>query len=280
MNDEGIGIAGWVLADLVLVLALIFLAVVPGRDAAPTEPPVILDIGCSAEGSTSLAVECLPQVEGQPPLDYSWRVSQVGEPEVALEGPEIAAVFTAPGSVTLFVSNRGGRSEPLVFSVGTPVRPENCSLETDFRFSQLVLLNVRDGQVSWDDIARSSVREDLIKSQEDEPLGTGTEWSPLNGISFLRERQLDGFRIALIETFSNSSTGNHTKLSAEMNEVFHRALGERIQPPDSSIFVSDYETALDNWFAAYRDESPAFGGPGTVRVNIYFVKPPDENCVG
>ena len=38
MNDEGIGIAGWLLADLTLVLALIFLALVPGRAAEPETP--------------------------------------------------------------------------------------------------------------------------------------------------------------------------------------------------------------------------------------------------
>ena len=37
MNDEGIGIAGWLLADLVLVLAIVFLAFTPAALSGDAE---------------------------------------------------------------------------------------------------------------------------------------------------------------------------------------------------------------------------------------------------
>ena len=110
MNDESIAIAGWLLADLVLVLALLFLALTPGRDATATTiaAPVILDIGCVFGASDGeIRVSCTPEIGGGAASSFQWVVAR-GAPA----GPSAAATFEASfegaGAVGLTVSNDGG----------------------------------------------------------------------------------------------------------------------------------------------------------------------------
>ncbi|MDE2695513.1 MAG: hypothetical protein OXH97_03230 [Chloroflexota bacterium] len=302
MNDEGIGIAGWLLADLVLVLAIVFLAFTPparsdepAAVAAPTleatvAPPLILDIGCFAAGTGGRTdVECEPTLGGGGDVEYEWEPDG-GQARSRDDRDSFAASFTVAGAVRLTVTNTGGRHSAEFFVRPSPTPTatpadettnEDCTqVRTDFRFAQIVLTGARYGDVEWEDIARTRVRENLIKSKEDDPAREidDAEWLNTGAETFLRRKHREGFRIALVETFSHApedsqagASDPHIRLSGQVNDVFV----EELNRLGIDIFV-DRDAARQNWFADYRDKSLRIG---EVRINLYFVKPfDDEDC--
>ena len=304
MNDEGIGIAGWLLADLTLVLALIFLALVPGRPAAQepsVEPPVITDIGCRpADPDAAMpVVTCKPIVEGEVRA-YEWKVSERGTLESAPDAETLTAEFDGAGWVRLAVSNEGGETYELYDVIPpTPTpepTPESGLLQADFRFDQLVLSGIGSGPVSGDEIAGARVREKLRKEQEDtkdididdfavraarsdqeqEYLTAEELLQRLTAKELLQRRQNEGYRIALIETFSHSTGGDgtHIQLSKDVNEAFFEYLRGRNSPPDRCIFLND--DVSDDWTANYRDRTNL--ARGSSRINLYFVLEPEAAC--
>ena len=284
MNDEGIGIAGWLLADLTLVLALIFLALVPGRPAAQAtpepsvEPPVIAAIGCSHDPDEAMpVVTCKPDVEGEETLE--WEVSERGAAD-ALNALTLRAEFAGAGWVRLFASNEGGTTDktyPVIPPTPTPEpTPESGLLQADFRFDQLVLSGIGSGPVSGDEIAGARVREKLRKEQEDTKDVDIDDFAVLTAEELLQKRQNEGYRIALIETFSHSTGGDgtHIQLSKDVNEAFFEYLRGRSNPPDRCIFLND--DVSDDWAANYRDRTSL--ARGSSRINLYFVLEPDAAC--
>lgn len=221
MNDEGIGIAGWLLADLTLVLALIFLALVPGRAAEPEAPMPTPTPTVTASPTPTPTPEALP--------------------------------------------------DP-----GLP--------QADFGFDQLVLSGI-GGDHSTDAlapaIAGAGVRPGLSKSDEDEENpdteGTGEAW--------LRQKQEQCWRIALVETFSRPlDTGTSrflagVELSKAVNEALFAWLGESEDgpPPNGGIFYGGAGAVQEEKTAAYYD---SFGNLGAdrreARINLFFVK--DQAC--
>jgi len=295
MNDEGVGLAGWLMADLVLVLAFIFLAMVPGREALVealvVEAPTIRHGCISTEPAVTASVvttsvECLPEVDGEPPevdgeppITYSWTVTHGTEIRSMSKPGELPfqAEFSAVGAITLVASNEKWEvSRPSIFVVDTP----ECTLTADFRFSQIVLTNIALGKVSWADISIGRVGIDLSKDQEDEYLNQRSElnWSDHKALEYLHLQQKEGFRIALVETFARSigatDTPLHRKLANEVNTKFFDGINNAVRSP---IFVEETDKAFNQWFAAYRDTSTAFD-PNTARINLYFVSPLDANC--
>lgn len=281
MNDEGIGIAGWLLADLTLVLALIFLALVPGRATAPPPAPVIADIGCSHTAEAMPVVTCEPTVEGERPLTFEWEVEH-GEPKGALDEPTLTAAFDSAGWVKLLVRNEGGAANetyPVIPPAPTPEpTPETGLLQADFRFDQLVLSGIGSGPVSDDEIANARVREGLRKEQEDTKDDKIDDWSwDLTAEELLRRRQDGGWRIALIETFSRSHpVGNEVAQSRSVNEAFFTYLRERGTPPNGCIFLGGPDTVENDWTAAYLDRTHL--DAESSRINLYFVWEPDAAC--
>ena len=289
MNDEGIGIAGWLMADLVLVLALVFLALTPGRAADATSPPeatpianatpvaapVVRDIGCRSGESPDgwFDVSCTPDIGGGGASSYTWE-AEGGSSRSSNDAPTFDASFSGAGAVRLTVSNVGGTHGAafpvLPPSVVAPL-PECSEVRTDFHFAQIVLTGVTIGAVRWADVAAGRVRDKLIKSQEDDEFGDA-EWSDVRVGAFLAEKQGAGERIALVETFSHGPPGQHIELSRQVNDAFYEGL------PTAGIdriFVAD--DPRDHWFAAYRDATSL--EYGEVRLNLYFVKPiADEGC--
>ena len=292
MNDEGIGIAGWLLADLTLVLALIFLALVPGREAAteapppPAEPPAIADIGCRQDGGAAPVVTCEPRVEGERLLRYEWEVER-GVARGGLDAETLKAEFAGAGSITLVVANEGGKSQPRTYPVlpaPTPAptpepTPSELLYRAEFRFDQLVLSDIAGDRVAAGVIADARVRERLRKEQEDTRSAEIPEggWSELTAEELLRQRQTDGYRIALIETFSHSVVADaHIALSRSVNEAFFAYLQERGRPPDRCIFLNGPAAVRDDWTAAYLDRTDL--DAGSSRINLYFVWAPDAGC--
>ena len=298
MNDEGIGIAGWLLADLTLVLALIFLALVPGRPAAQepsVEPPVIADIGCDHTAVAMPVVTCKPDIKGEV-LAYEWEVSAGGTPEGALDAPTLTAAFAGAGWVRLVASNEGGADDetyPVIPPTPTPEpTPEPGLPQADFSFDQLVLSGIGDNH-STDAlemaIADAEVRPGLSKSAESErdpeteDGATGEEW--------LRRKQERCLRIALVETFSRSGGGDNrfgagVGLSEAVNEALFSWLGknENSALPNRGIFYDPrpWDAAIglndvrDKKTAAYYDSFDDRYGDPQSRINLFFVK--DQAC--
>ncbi len=126
MNDEGVGIAGWLLADLMLVLALVFLALTSGvlsadRDPEATpvaaepsveaplvEAPEILDLGCEQGERVAglIPVHCEPRLRADEAQSYAWTAER-GEPDAG-DASSFLANFKDAGAVRLTVSNEGG----------------------------------------------------------------------------------------------------------------------------------------------------------------------------
>lgn len=224
MDDEGIGIAGWLFADLMLVLALVFVAVGRGDDeaeaVAPTPTPV-----ATATATPTPAPTPTPTATPTPT-------------------PTLAPTATA-----------------------TP----SCLYESDFRFDQIVLRDVTRGNVTGEQILNGYVRENLEKSQEGSTTWTPSE-SSSRALSFLRERQREGFRIALVETYSRDRSGVRgadVALSEEVNDALFDTLEDRYFTDDDRESVRDNRTGAYLWRAF---------APGEVRINLFFVKPPDEDC--
>ena len=298
MNDEGIGIAGWLLADLMLVLALLFLAFTPARDASATidvpattpttgaatavtaEPlaaPLILDIGCEVDrpAGDHADVTCTPQVAGGKASRYGWAAER-GEPVGTERARTFRASFEEAGAVTLTISNSGGEHSAafpvLPAATAASLGPDCSDVQTDFRFAQIVLSGARTGAVSWQDIAKGQVRENVIKSSELDDLGDDTEWSDSLAGPFLWEKLGEGLRIALVETFSNAPGGNHVQLSREVNDVFY----DGVQAAGIDIFRAPPDEGRWKWFGDYLAARTLESGE--VRLNLYFVKPFDDDC--
>lgn len=291
MNDEGIGIAGWLLADLTLVLALIFLALVPGRPAAQepsVEPPVITDIGCSppAEAMPAMpVVTCESEVEGAG-LSYKWEVSERGAPQGALDAATLTAAFGGAGWVRLVASNEGGETDKTYPVIPPTPTPEPGLPQADFSFDQLVLSGIgvdHSTDALKQAIADAEVRPGLSKSAESEP-DPETE-DGVAGEEWLRQKQERCLRIALVETFSrplDTSTIRFqagVELSEAVNEALFAYLGRGIghRMPNRNIFYGGADAVREEKTAAYYD---SFGNLGAsereVRINLFFVK--DQAC--
>ena len=223
MDDEGIGIAGWLFADLMLVLALVFVAVGRGDDEAEAVAPT----------------------------------------------PVATATATPTPSPTLAPTPT---PTPTATPTPTPTPTPSCLYESNFRFDQIVLRDVTRGNVKGPLILSGYVREDLEKTEE------GIVWTPSESSSralpFLRERQRDGFRIALVETFSRERQGAHVALSREVNSVLFATLASAF--PSSIPIFTDPESVQRDRTGAYLWVTNF--EPGEVRINLFFVKPPDEDC--
>ena len=294
MNDEGIGIAGWLLADLTLVLALIFLALVPGRPAAQepsVEPPVITDIGCShtAEAMPAMpVVTCEPIVEGGEPLTLAWEVSERGALESAPDAEMLTAEFAGAGWVRLTVSNESGETDktyPVIPPTPTPEpTPEPGLPQADFSFDQLVLSGIgvdHSTDALKQAIADAEVRPGLSKSAESEP-DPETE-DGVAGEEWLRQKQERCLRIALVETFSRSGGGDNrfgagVNLSEAVNEALFAYLGESEDGPlpNGGIFYGGADTVRTRKTAAYYDSFDDRYGDPESRINLFFVK--DQAC--
>ena len=288
MNDEGIGIAGWLLADLVLVLAIVFLAFTPAArsdepdeaeptaiaEATPVAAPLIRDLGCvrrEAEGRVD--VRCQPELGGGEATSFTWEAER-GSVR-SYDHSHIAARFTEAGAVRLTVANEGGeaRTEFAVLPQPTPTpTPESANLELEsFRFDQIVFCGAVLGQVDWGQIAAGRVREDV--SKEEEVGGTWCASGDGGARAFLEAKQQEGFRIAMVETFSNLNDSTSTKLSKEVNKELPAGLREAAAdwlPPgsdDGDLFVDC--SPDERWFASYFDRGL---DPGEVRINIFFVR--------
>ena len=302
MNDEGVGIAGWLLADLVLVLAIVFLAFTPAAlsddSAKPTPtpeptvaPPVIDRIGCEKDDQEdgSIAVLCEPELSGGDVGTYRWEAER-GWARRWTGGDSFSASFGGAGAVDLTVTNAGGEHSAAFPVLPPPVRsPEGSEVLTDFRFDQIVLEGMAINKVTWErtekieGIAESqTIRQDLKKGQEDVKK---SEWCPQESESgcptmdttvrdFLQDKYDMGLRIALVETFAHAPTdGGHVKLARAVNDAFFE--GITAKPEDGGMGMEDLfiacQSAREDWFADYLDRVAL--GEGEVRINVFFVTP-------
>lgn len=213
MNDEGLGLAGWLLADLVLALAVVFLAIVPGH----AEP---------AAHDTSKSSSATPT------------------PSVGTK------------------------------SVHTGV----CLPQTDFEFDQIDVRGVVPGRVTWAQIAESPVLTGLTKGQELLPIDNAAvvhKRSSLTAEQYLRQRESEGYRIALLETFGWSAPRPlSTDIAHSVNESFLKYLSARTSAPDGLIFLKPAAES-ETWVADYLSTTIK---QGSARMDLYFVKALPGDC--
>ena len=144
VKDEGIGIAGWLLADLVLVLAIVFLAFTPAAlddsdvAAATVDAPLILDIGCveAEQDGRWMLVRCEPVLDGGDVAKYGWEADG-GQENSSPVGAYFGARFADVGAVRLTVANAAGAHSaqflvrpppaPTAAPTATPTEPANAT---------------------------------------------------------------------------------------------------------------------------------------------------------
>jgi len=231
--------------------------------------PLIRDLGCLlTEVEGRIDVRCEPELDGGEPSSYAWRAER-GWPRSPDRGRTFAASFENPGAVRLTVANASGEHS-VAAPVLLPLVSANLVLE-DFRFDQIVFCGAVLGQVDWGQIAAGRVREDV--SKEEEVGGSWCEGGDGGALDFLKAKQQEGFRIAMVETFSNLNNSTSTELSRDVNEEFPAGLREAATdwlPPgsdDGDLFVDC--SPGKRWFASYFDRGL---DPGEVRINIFFVR--------
>ncbi len=214
MSDEGIGMAGWLLADLVLVLALVFLTFTPAALSGEPDAAVIVDIGCETEafdGQTN--VRCTPDVGGGEAQFYAWTAER-GEPAAGGASTFVAS-FAGAGAVRLTVSNAGGEHSAAFPILPPPVPPPITSP---------VILDIGC------EIERSNGQTDVRCIPE---IGGGTpssyEWTAVHDWARSHERGTD-FSASFVESGAVTLT-----VSNDGGE--HRAAFP-VLPPRTAVVVS------------------------------------------
>ena len=272
MNDEGVGVAGWLLADMTLVLALLFLSLVPSGASGAASVPVIGALGCSEDGAV---LRCAPEVAGAGPLEFEWKLSASGRSgDLTAADGALEAFFDGSGWARLVVSGANGTSSPSTYGFDAPSVSGSLP-EADFSFDQLVLdAGDRSAAGLAAALGAADIRERVPKGNEDAAsyeaaaAGTAAEW--------LAGKRRDCLRIALVETFSRAGGGANrvqagVDLSREVNAAFFAWPAVRDAFHGSADDVREARAA-----AYYSSFGGGAGGPES-RINLFFVR--DRGCV-
>jgi len=277
VKDEGLGFAGWLLADLVLVLAIIFLAIVPGDpEAIPHVAPAWTEIseeisrsdlrrdavfsgGFAADGYPAPRFEV---VDGSLPPGI-----QLDEAHGLLHGrPEQEGTF----AFVVRASNAAGFAD---LTFGLRVRPpENqCRPEASFEFDQIVVPNAQGAD--WRQLLTGRVRQGLTKADELAPVAAQELIDMPDAMEFLIARRANGYQVALVETFGGSP---NTALAGAVNDELAVALrAEFLDSPSDVAFLLHPDAPRRQWSADYLANSIP---PGSARINLYFVKALPVEC--
>ena len=278
MKDEGLGFAGWLLADLVLVLAIIFLAIVPGDPeakpfVAPTWSEISEEISRSdlwrdTHFSGGFAADGYPApsfkvVDGSLPPGI-----HLDEAHGLLHGrPEREGSF----EFVVRASNQAGAADlPFDLRVRPPL--DECRPTASFRFSQIVVPYAQNA--SWQVLFAGRVRQELTKADELAQVSPQELANMPVAVDFLRQRQADGYQIALVETFGGNPG---VPLASAVNNELAEAL--RVQFPDSPTgvaFLLDPDAPRQQWSADYLATTAL--AAGEARINIYFMKALPVEC--
>ena len=100
------------------------------------------------------------------------------------------------------------------------------------------------------------------------PFGWTPSDPPNRVLPFLWKRYRDGFRIALVETYSRDRASAHIALSEEINDTLFSTLNKQ--------YFTNLQTVRDSRTGTYLWTSTF--ALGEVRINLFFVKPPEEDC--
>ena len=285
MDDEGIGIAGWLFADLMLVLALVFVVVGRGDadDHAATQDALDKERAAHAETQDALNEERAAHAETQGTLDEARAAA--AEAQDALDEARAIHAKTqdALGEARAVAGEtQDALDEARAAAAETQGRLDaeraahqetrECLYELDpgFLFDQIILRDMVLGSVTTQDIWNGYARENVEKSNEGSRLVV-----PLYALgrarAFLDKRFLEGSRIALVETYSYANIYNlpGVRLSQEVNAVLFATLGDHYFTDNDRKGVQNHRTGAYLWRSFE---------PGEVRINLFFVKPPGEDC--
>ena len=302
-EDSGVA-AGWLFADLALVLAVIFLAfgavsvvspdpgstatdpvgapeVTPAAVVEPSpapSPPAVEAVQCAPGGTGEAsavlgrAYRCTANVSGAVD-EVRWEFAGAGAGKAERGGsgaPTWRGTLTGAGMVTAVASGPGGAARRSVF-VAAPPRPRG-SVVVEFHFAQIVLSGASryteaeaTAALAWDGVPRDA----LTKADEDAQPRAGAEVGEATAREFIAARVAAGFRIALVETFASDPDGLHVALARHVNDSWYAAIVQEM--PDALL---ECEGARERWFADYRDDRLP---RGEVRMNLFFVTPTDPS---
>lgn len=261
MKDEHIGIAGWLLADLVLILAVIFLAMVPGQDARRLPLTLVTAVGPGTLG-LPYSADLVARGGG---AGYRYALEGTLPPGLTLD-PDSGALTGTPtsdGTFNLTATVRDSTGATATSSVPLTISASSCLPQANFQFDQIVVSGV-ESTASWEQIAKGRVRANLSKKDDLKP-ATDFDWRL--AADYLLERYRGGARIALIETFGWSppnvvSLEVATRVNIAFMELFHRGILPREFVLNQQI--DDSERWLVPYFADGIER-------GTARIDIFFV---------
>ena len=250
MDDEGIGIAGWLFADLMLVLALVFVVVGRGDDeaeaVAPTPTPTVTATATATPTPT---------------------------PTPTPTATPTATPTPAP--------------TPTPTPTPTPPPAPECvsQADPDIAFDQIIV-NSPNNIASWENIIGGRIRTGVTVGEMDTAFDEG-EIDERGVLQYLQDKRTEGFQIAVIQTFSDDgfSIGGSTKLSREINKVFFCSF----EPQPAACEGHEVKTrAFSNFFVDGADETWVERSDGYFsqnhlaanesRIGILFVKPPDADA--
>lgn len=268
MDDEGIGIAGWLFADLMLVLALVFVVVGRG-DADDAKANLAKERAAHAETRDTLDKERTAHAETQDALDEA-RAAAAAAQGALDEARAVAGETQDALDEALAVAERTQDALDKEREAHHETRECLYELDPKFLFDQIVLRDMVLGSVTTQDIWNGYARENVEKSNEGSRLVV-----PLYALgrarTFLDKRFLEGSRIALVETYSYANINNFpgVRLSQEVNAVLFATLGDHYFTDNDRKGVQNHRTGAYLWRSFE---------PGEVRINLFFVKPPGEHC--
>lgn len=252
MDDEGIGIAGWLFADLMLVLALVFVVVGRGDDEAEAVAPTVTPTVTATATATPTATP------------------------TPTPTPTPTATPTATPTPT-----------PTPTATPTPVNECVSQADPDIAFDQIIV-NSPNNVASWKNIIDGEIRTGVTVAEMDKSY----ERSEIDGrsvLDYLQDKQVAGFRIAVIQTFSWTGilrdVSGSTALSRRINEAFFCSFapqpnmceGHAVETYEFlDFFVNGSEETWTERSDGYYSQNHL--APNESRIGILFVKPPSEDA--
>jgi len=289
MKDEGIGLAGWLLADVVLVLAVFFLALAPGgtNESAPVfEDRALGDLTLDEPFEGGVRASGFPppeyQVDGSLPPGLwlnsgtglvSGTPTEAGEFAFTLVATNHIAAGTATDRVDMRVQVRGAGCQPRAeFHV------DQVFIENPARAAEILgQVLARGGQEAdaapsiWDEvIALGLVTEGLNKQDADNPSVGVAVIARQRAGEFFQDRHRNGFQIGLVETFVGA---RDPALARILNNALMQHFSQ--QSHEFPDFLLHGEEAR-RWASDFKDERPAV--QGRAFINVFFVQPLPSNC--
>jgi len=294
MDADSNYFSGWLMADLLLVLAIIFLIMVPGSPAKE-----VLAIEDSTTAPEWIKTDIKP-IELGSTDPYEDRVHAIGNPipkyeitsgslpsgididkedgvlkGTALQKGQYQFTISAINSIGQIHSNYQisiNEAPPTPVPEKPPEKPlddlsSRCEPTGTFSFDQIKIKP--NPMPSWEDILEGYVQENLDKSQEMDPVTNPDDLQRAK--NFLEKKFNEDAKIALVETFVGIPTPPYSaQIARDVNELLEEELAKQFPG-----ILLHKDKGWEKWAADYfstvieKDE---------IRINLFFVNPLPKEC--